>query len=334
MADRSLSVRAVLRRLLEDRPGICVVGEADDGRQAARLAAELRPDAVILDLDLPSLGGRALVEAISTHRKVPMFIVTPRQRGEATRVAFSAHSLGVVAVFAKPENPDEWEELGKDLCEAVDQIAGLADSAANDVVEPDAPPDTSRLIDFVAVGASTGGPKAIFEMLRTLRRPFRMGIAVVQHIANGFETAFAEWLAAELGIDVAVAHNGEILGAGRVRIAPPDSHLVLDPHGTLILNNSAESVNSHRPAVDVLFGSLLDHPPHRVAAVLLSGMGCDGAVGMAELKRANVLTIAQERSSCAVFGMPRAALERQGVALTLTPPQIGRLLAGAHTGRR
>jgi two-component system chemotaxis response regulator CheB len=334
VADRSLSVRAVLRQLLEDRPGVCVIGEADDGDQAARLAAELRPDAVILDLDLPSLGGRALVEAISKYRNMPIFILTPRQRGEATRVAFSAHSLGVVAVFAKPENPGEWKELGRDLGEAVDQITEMVDSRVPDLVEPDARPVINRQVDYVAVGASTGGPKAIFEMLRSLGRPSRIGIAVVQHIATGFETAFSEWLAAELGIDAAVAQNGEILAAGRVRIAPPGSHMVLDRHGALKLNNSAGPLNGHCPAIDVLFRSLLDHPPHRVAAVLLSGMGSDGAEGMAELQRANVLTVAQERSSCAVFGMPRAAMERRGVSVSLAPPQIGRLLARAHQGER
>lgn len=334
VADRSLSVRAVLRRLLEERPGVSVIGEADDGREAARLAVELRPDAVVLDLDLPSLGGRALIEAISTRRRVPIFIVTPKQRGDATRVAFSVHTLGVVAVLAKPENPREWQELGNILGEAVDQIGATAVPGTHDLIEPDDTPVISRLIDYVTVGASTGGPGAIFEMLRALGRPSRVGIAVVQHIAEGFEGALAEWLATELGMDVAVAQNGESLAAGRVRLAPPGSHLTLDRHGTLKLDNGAAPVNGHRPAVDVLFRSLLDHPPGRVAAVLLSGMGSDGAEGMAELRRANVLTIAQERSSCAVFGMPRVAIERQGVALALAPSQIGRLLARARSGER
>ncbi len=334
VADRSLAVRAVLRRLLEDRHGVSVIGEADDGREAARLAAELRPDAVVLDLDLPSLGGRALVEAISTHRRVPIFVVTPKQLGDATRVAFSVHSLGVIAVLAKPENPGEWEDLGRVLGEAVHQIGESEARRFHDLTEPAITPVTSRLIDYVAVGASTGGPGAIFEMLRALGRRSRIGVAVVQHIADGFEAALAEWLVGELGMDVAVAQNGESLAAGRVRIAPPGSHLVLDRHGTLTLDKRAEPLNGHRPAVDVLFRSLLDHPAGRVAAVLLSGMGSDGAEGMAELRRANVLTIAQERTSCAVFGMPRAAAERQGVALTLAPSQIGHLLARARSGER
>ena len=329
VADRSFSVRAVLRRMLEAKTGVKVIGEAEDGREAARLAAELRPDAVVLDLDLPSLGGRDLVEAISVHRRVPIFVVTPKQRGDATRVAFSVHNLGVVAVFPKPESSGEWEELGRVLGEAVDQIGATATPGVGDLVDPEDTPVVSRHIDYVAVGASTGGPGAIFEMLRGLGRRSRVGVAVVQHIAEGFESDLADWLASELGMDVAVARNGEDLAAGRVRVAPPGSHLTLDHQGTLKLDRGVGPVNGHRPAVDNLFRSLLDHRPRRVAAVLLSGMGSDGAEGMAELRRANVLTIAQERSSCAVFGMPRAAIERGAAAFALAPTQIGRLLARA-----
>jgi two-component system chemotaxis response regulator CheB len=334
IADRSPAVRAVLRRLLEDRPGVFVIGESDEGRETARLAAELRPDVVVLDLDLPSLGGRALVEAIATNLRVPIFILTATQRGDAARVAFSVHSLGVVSVLAKPETPGEWEELGRVLVEAIDQMGESAAPGTHDLAEPEETPVVSRLIDFVAVGASTGGPGAIFEMLRALGRASRVGVAVVQHIADGFEAELAEWLAGELGMDVAVAQNGERLAAGGVRLAPPGCHMALDRRGTLRLDTNTGPINGHRPAVDVLFRSLLDHPAGRVAAVLLSGMGSDGAEGMAELKRANILTIAQERRSCAVFGMPRAALEHQGVALSLAPQKIGRLLARARSGER
>jgi len=332
VADRSLSVRAVLRRLLEERAGVRVIGEAADGREAARLAAELRPDAVVMDLDLPSLGGRALVEAISSQRRVPIFVVTPRQRGEATRVAFSVHTLGVVEVFPKPENPGEWRDLGKVLGEAIEQIGVAVGQDIGDPADPVDTPVVSRHIDYVAIGASTGGPGAIYEMLRALGSNSRLGVAVVQHIADGFEGALAEWLSSELGADVAVATHGESLAAGRVRLAPPGSHLTLDLHGTLTLDRKIGPVNGHRPAVDILFRSLLDHRPSRVAAVLLSGMGSDGAEAMAELCRARALTIVQERRSCAVFGMPRAAVELDGAAIALTPSQIGRFLARTRAG--
>jgi len=196
-------------------------------------------------------------------------------------------------------------------------------------IEPDDTPTSGRGLRYVAVGASTGGPAAVLDLLQSMTPELSVGVIVVQHIAEGFESNFSEWLATELGIDVKVARNGERLEPGMMRVAPPANHLTLDRDGTLRLDHHSDPVNGHRPSVDILFRSLLAHDPGDVAAVLLSGMGDDGAEGMAELREANVLTIAQDEASSAVFGMPRAAIERRGAALALAPSQIGRLLARA-----
>jgi two-component system chemotaxis response regulator CheB len=329
LADRSHSVRAVLRRLLEQAPEIEVVAESGDGNEVVRLAAEKAPSAMILDLDLPSLGGRALVKRITVGGRIPIFVLTPRRNRENTRTAMSLQNLGVVAVFPKPETPSEWNALGQTLGEAVRQV-GSASGDGNDVSsETDGTPVIRRELRYVAVGASTGGPGAIYELLAALGRRPRVGVAVVQHIAEGFEGALAEWLATELGMDVAVARHGERLTSGKVRIAPPGHHLLVDRGGALRLDQLAAPVEGHRPAVELLFRSLFDQPPGRVAAVLLSGMGSDGAEAMAGLRNANVLTIAQNKASCAIYGMPRAAIDRRAAAFALDPPQIGRLLARA-----
>jgi chemotaxis response regulator CheB len=191
-----------------------------------------------------------------------------------------------------------------------------------------------RGLRYAAIGASTGGPGALCELLRTLGSDAEIGVAVVQHIAAGFESALAEWLAVESGLDVAVARDGEILAPGRVRFAPAGGHMLLSPDGRLRLDRRSPAVSVHTPAVDLLFRSLLKHPPQTVAAIQLSGMGSDGALGMCELRRANVLTMAQDEASCAVFGMPRSAIEMGAVAVTLSPAQIGRLLAHAAGERR
>ena len=327
VGDRSIAVRAVLRKALEASAEISVVGEADDGREIVRLAARHHPDVVVLDLDLHSLSGRGLVDAMGARRRVPLFVITPKQHRDEVREAIGAQGVGVVAVFSKPESPDEWTQLGKTLREAVAPIAADAADRAESLEESDDTPVVGRDLGYVAIGGSAGGPGAIFELLRALGPNPGIGVAVVQHIAAGFEEIFAEWLAGELGVDVAVARDGEGLCAGRVRLAPADSHLILDRGGTLRLDGIGDPVNGHRPAVDRLFRSLLEHPAERVAAVLLSGMGSDGADAMVELRRKNILTIAQSRGSCAIFGMPRAAIERRGVALTLPPEQIGRFLA-------
>jgi two-component system chemotaxis response regulator CheB len=329
LADRSRSVRAVLRRLLEEAPGIEVVADADDGGEVVRLVAEMAPTAVILDLDLPSLRGRALVERITTGTRIPIFVLAPKGNQENTRIAISLHNLGVVAVFPKPEAPSEWNALGRALTDAVRQVQSYSGDARGVSPVPDITPAIMRELRFVAIGASTGGPGAVYHLLAALGRRTKVGVAFVQHIAEGFEGVLAEWLATELGMDVAVARHGEQLSSGKVRIAPPGLHLLVDRHGTLRLDELTAPVCGHRPAVEVLFRSLRDQPPGRVAAVLLSGMGSDGAEAMSELRNANVLTVVQDEGSCAIFGMPRAAINRRAAAFALSPPQIGRLLAWA-----
>jgi two-component system chemotaxis response regulator CheB len=293
------------------------------------LVVEKAPAAVVLDLDLPSLSGKPLVERICASGRVPIFVLTPKRSLEDARTAMGLSNQGVTAVFHKPETPDEWQALGRTLGEAVGQLGRRQTSSRGSSVEAGDTPVISRELRYVAVGASTGGPGAIYDLLAAIGRRPKLGFAVVQHIAEGFEGALSEWLKAELRMDVAVARHGEHLKIGAVRIAPSGHHLAVDRGGRLRLDQRAPAVGGHRPAVDVLFRSLLGQPPNRVAAVLLSGMGNDGAEAMAELRSANVLTVAQDEFSSAVFGMPRAAIERRAAALALAPPEIGRLLARA-----
>jgi two-component system chemotaxis response regulator CheB len=329
VGDRSLSVRSVLRRLLEEGRGIEIVADVADGGELVRLVGEASPAAVVLDLDLPSLNGRPLVENINARVQVPIFVLAPRQSPESTRLAMGLSNLGVAAVYPKPETPDEWKVLGRGLGEAIRQVGRRPPGSRKAAAEKDDPPTISSELRYVAVGASTGGPGAVYDLLAATGPHSKVGIAVVQHIAEGFESVLTDWLALELGRDVAVARNGEHLRAGSVRIAPPGHHLSLDRGGRLHLDQLTAPVDGHRPSVEILFRSLLDQQASRVAAVLLSGMGSDGADAMAELRRANVLTIAQDEASCAVYGMPRAAVERRAAAYALAPTQIGRLLARA-----
>jgi two-component system chemotaxis response regulator CheB len=327
IADRSMAVRAALRRLLEEAPGVEVVGDAADGERAVLLALEKSPNAIVLDFNLPLLSGRDLVEKLVARTSASVFVLTPRRNSESTRVAMALHRLGVVAVYPKPEIPDEWSALGRTLSEVLRNLGRRTSQETRGPVYPREAPSATHRLRYVAVGGSTGGPGAIYEMLSALGRSPRIGVAIVQHISGGFEEAFTDWLTAELGVDVNVAQHGEHLDKGKIRIAPSGQHLFLDPNGHLLLDRLPLPFNGHRPAVDVLFRSLLDLPSKLVAAVLLSGMGSDGAAAMAELRRAGVLTIAQNEASCAVYGMPRVAIEAGDAAFALAPKGIGHLLA-------
>jgi two-component system chemotaxis response regulator CheB len=324
LADSSLSVRGILRRFLEARPNVRIAGEADNGTTAYDLVCEARSDVLVLDLDLPE--SEQLIPSIAQRAPVPVFLIAGRTQRQDLLEAFGAGDQGVVAVYQRPELPEQWEALGASLADAISEMETGRDHALDWEHTPQ--PVKAGDISRVAIGASTGGPNAVAELLAALGERPRVGVVLVQHISPGFETVLAEWLNGTLPLDVRVASDGEPLRAGSVRIAPAGSHCVLEPDGVIRLLNSGAAVNGHQPSVDTLFRSLLQHPNSDVAAVLLSGMGSDGAEAMLALRQREVLTIAQDRQSCAVFGMPRAAIERRAASAVLAPHAIGRLLAG------
>lgn len=334
IADRSATVRQVLRRVVRGGGAIRVVGETDDGWEAAEIVRRCAPDVLVTDLDLVGIGGREFLKAVAAARRVAVFTLIPAIRSDTTRIAFAAHDLGVIAVHPKPDLPEGWAELGRVLGTSILEACGQTGGGHTGSGQPHATPSVGRGLRYVAVGASTGGPGALCEVFRSVGGQANVGIAVVQHIAAGFEVILAEWLATETGLDISIAQDGERLLPGRVRFAPAGGHLLLEKDGTLSLDRRSPAVNGHRPSVDVLFHSLLEHPPGTVGAVQLSGMGSDGVEGMSRLRRGNILTIAQDKQSCAVFGMPGAAVEKGAATFILAPAQIGRLLAhAAGTGR-
>ncbi len=180
---------------------------------------------------------------------------------------------------------------------------------------------------LVAIGASTGGPSALIDILRELPHDFPFPILLVQHISEQLGTAFAEWLSAQTGTSVTFAEDGERVSgvAGRAVMAPPGRHLSVRD-GRLILSDGPER-NSCKPSVDVLFESLARDYGCSVAACLLTGMGRDGAAGLLSIRRAGGLTIAQDEASCVVYGMPREAVLLGAAQRVLPLSEIGPALA-------
>jgi two-component system chemotaxis response regulator CheB len=333
VVDDSPTVRRVLRRVVESAGGLEVVGEAGDGEEGVRLTLELEPDAIIMDLDMPRMDGYQAIEEIRRRRPTPVVVVTARQERDQMREAFKTMRRGVLAVFPKPEVPEGWVELQRVLPETLlhvggrgpDGFPGEARTGLPDLVRVSA----ARHLRTIGIGASTGGPAALREVLAALGRGFGAGVVVVQHIAAGFEVGLVDWLAHELGLDVALAADGEILRPGTVRVAPAGAHLRVDAERALRLEPRAVGNGGHCPSVDELFCSLAAADPRSSAAALLTGMGSDGARGMLALHRAGGLTVVQDAASCAVFGMPRAAVEIGAAELLLTPGEIGALLRTA-----
>jgi two-component system chemotaxis response regulator CheB len=340
VVEDSLTVRKRLLEILASDPEIELVGEADDGKRAIEICEQTRPDIVTMDMMLPVMTGLAATEYIMAHCPTPILVVSSSiNRGELFRT-YEALAAGAVDVLEKPNGaePDGvWERRFLATVKLVSRIRVITHPRGRlrQLVrlapqrEP-APFDlraAERRCELVAIGASTGGPAAIVDVLRALPSTFRLPVLFVLHIAEPFGTAFADWLDGQTDRRVACAQDGDRVAAatGRVIMAPAGCHLVVRD-GLLRLTRDPER-HSCRPSVDVLFESVAQEYGSSAAACLLTGMGRDGALGLLKVRQAGGTTIAQDESTSVVYGMPHEAVLLGAAARILRLDEIGPALA-------
>ena len=345
LVEDSPTMRGHLRESLAADPDLQIVGEATDGGQAVELVGRLRPDVVTMDMMLPTMSGLVATEHIMAEHPTPILVVSSADRRELFST-YNALAAGAVDVLEKPRGDASDADWGRRLCAAVRLVSRIrvithprARLDGRRSTAPESPPahlapaaDTLRL---VAVGASTGGPRALTELLRTLPVMFRPPVLCVQHIAASepFAVAFSDWLASQTGRDVSYAREWTPVEAlsGRVVLAPPDRHLTVRD-GVLRLSD-APPRHSCRPSVDVLFESVADGYGPTAAGCLLTGMGRDGAEGLLRMRSTGAVTFAQDEASCVVYGMPREAALLGAAAYVLPPARIAtRLVELQPTG--
>jgi two-component system response regulator WspF len=334
-----------LRRALATDPSLSVAWIARDGAEAVACAARDRPDLVLMDLVMPRMDGVAATREIMRAAPCPILVVTATVSGNAALV-YEALGAGALDAVNTPTLSGAGAVDG--AAELVRRIHRVARAVAADSREESAasmprtasPACASGTVGdmvnarppILAIGASTGGPRAIAAVLATMPRPLPCAVVVVQHVASEFAGGFAEWLAAESRRAVRLARAGEAPRLDEVVIAGDDGHLVLCADGTLRASDEPRDL-VHRPSVDELFASLARHAAPAVA-VLLTGMGRDGAEGLARLRAAGWHTIAQDEATSVVWGMPGAA-HRLGAAVeTLPLGAIGAAAAAALARRR
>lgn len=334
LVDDSPTVRAVLRRVFAPHPELTVVGEAANGREAIHLLLKFRPDVILMDVEMPVMDGFEAIEQTMRLHPTPILVLTSRTHYNNLATAFEAIRRGALDVLPKPEAPEAWAELTEKLPELVRTVAFQGRPLPTTKLPGELPGTPPRRIDFILVGASTGGPAALRSFLASLPPALPAPVAVVQHITPGFENGLAQWLAEATSRDVQVLKNPEIPPPGAVRLAPPMAHLVLDSSGTLTLDRAAPPSKGHCPSVDVLFQSALAFRPRETAAILLSGMGDDGAWGLLALRKAGALTAVQDEASSAIFGMPRQALELGAAQVALPPEKLARFIADTWKGAK
>ena len=334
LVEDSLTMRHHLRESLHADPELLVVGEAADGGQAVEMVGRLRPDVVTMDMMLPTMSGLVATEHIMAEHPTPILVVSSADRQELFST-YNALAAGAVDVLEKPRGDATDADWGRRLRSAVRLVSRIRVithprarlDGRRAAPEPPPAPDraaATNALRAVAVGASTGGPRALTDLLCTLPLGFRPPVLCVQHIAASepFAVAFSAWLAGQTGRDVSYARDWTPLAAvaGEVLLAPPDRHLMVR-QGVLRLSDGPPR-HSCRPSVDVLFESVADECGATAAGVLLTGMGRDGAAGLLRMRSRGAATFAQEEASCVVYGMPREAALLGAAGYVLPPAGI------------
>lgn len=334
LLDDSAICRAQLRDILELDDQIEVVAEADNGDQVLRLIDEVAPQMLLVDLQMPGTGGQETIERVMAHHPLPILIVTGQPEGVRRQAVFEAIRRGALDLAEKPLHGDTKAEarlraMVRELSRVrvVRHVAGKLsrrDGAPGlPTPIPPRPLDGSDSPLVVGVAASAGGPRPLVSLLGAWPVDFAAAVTVVQHLPNGFTRAFAEFLQSRIALRVTIVTQLTRIEPGRVYLANDDEHLVALSEKQLGPDRSP-AVEGHRPAATVLFESLAARLGARACGVILSGMGKDGVAGLSKMKARGALTLAQEENGCAVYGMPKAALEAGAVVAALDPLALAR----------
>jgi len=330
VVDDSAFARKVMREVLAADPRIEVIAIARDGLDALEKIVELAPDVVTLDLVMPQLDGIGVLDAIRERPNAPRVVVVTMSDAESA-MGVAALQAGAFDVVHKPTAlaTDRLYELGKEL---VQKVLLAAEAPAGPVGGIGRTSPVPKVVDsmratrttLLVVGASTGGPRAITQLLRALPADFPLPVAVVVHMPPGYTDAFANRLDRECALEVLEAREGLPFIPGRVVIARAGVHLKLrtGPEGWTAMLDVQPMDALHRPSVDALFTSAAEAAGAGTLGVVLTGMGSDGMEGARAIKTAGGRTLVEHESTCVVYGMPRAVAE-QGLAEARIPmPEI------------
>jgi two-component system, chemotaxis family, response regulator WspF len=308
--DRPIAIEA-LRRVVTTVPEYQIAWIAQNGTETVTQAAIDPPDLILMDLLMPGMDGVEATRQIMRQSPCAILLVTATVSSLGGLV-FEAMGHGALDAVNTPILGSRDATGGSELLSKIATIARLiGKSSSRSHANP--APAQKPITPLVVIGASTGGPQALRTILAQLPADFPAAIVVIQHIDAQFAAGFVDWLDQQTDLPVQIAHAGATLKASTVTIAATNHHLILQPDQTLTYTPHPLDL-PYRPSVDVFFQSVAHHYPQPGVAMLLTGMGRDGAEGLRSLQSVGWYTIAQDQSSCVVYGMPKAAIERGAVS--------------------
>jgi two-component system chemotaxis response regulator CheB len=360
IVDDSALMRNLIGKIVEGDPSLKVAGKAINGRFALDKISSLKPDIVILDLEMPEMDGISFLKERKRQGITTPIIILSSLANRSAAVTMEALALGASDFIMKPSGADDLHTVSHSLLEMIHSYGSLYRSkllasgirtaigpqpkmetftvrAAEKREEASGPLRAKGPIDIVAIGISTGGPNALREVFAALPRDYTVPTVVVQHMPAGFTDEFAKSLDRICPQEVKEAEEGDIVKPGRILIAPGGSrHMIVEKKPLAIITHLVEQdlVNGHRPSADVLFESVAKNFGSRSLAVIMTGMGRDGAQRIGDIYRAGGITLGQDEASSIVYGMPRIAFEngfvQKQVALQDIAPTICRLAKEAN----
>ena len=332
IVDDAAMVRKIFSRELLKDPSIEVVGTAADAFIAREMITELKPDVMLLDIEMPQMDGLTFLEHLMVNDPMPVIIVSSLAKAGGY-VALRGLELGAAEVVAKPGPAYSVKEMSEQLIEKIKAVATMKQykrflaGASEPVITLPPKIDKEKSSKVIVMGAATGGPEAIAAILTKLP-PEMPPILIVQHMPSYFIKAFAERLNSICALEVKEAQHQEQVTPGKVLLAPGNKHMVLQRKGEgfIVAVKDGPLVAHQRPSIEVLFRSVAMYAGPDAIGVLLTGMGKDGVQGLLDMKNAGASTIAQDEASCTVYGLSREAVAINAVSQVVSLDEIPRFL--------
>lgn len=335
IVDDSKVTIELLKYILRDEPDIQVIGTANNGFEAIEFIINNKPDVITMDVNMPKMGGIEAIRNIMSTTPVPIIIVSSSLNPYDVKDLYTAMEAGAVSVIEKPcsVGVPQHEVMAKNFIESIRLMSEIkVVKRWNKKIDIETNPNIDKIskkinpdIKIVVIGVSTGGPPVLQAILSSLPKNFPFPILVVQHISEGFLLGLVEWLNEKSGLNIKIAENAEIVESGNVYFAPNNFQMKVSKIGRIILTDDAPE-NNIKPSVSYLFRSIAQEYKKNAIGILLTGMGRDGAIELLEMREAGAVTIAQNKESSTIFGMPGEAVKLNAAKYILSPDKILEML--------